>query len=150
MLVTVISAICNAACVNIPMMLTNFIQLAHVVPGRSLRNTILPLLLATHFIEPGDETVLLLTSSGLIDIGNYSHLQLSCKAVKGMRVQRAAALCRGVGCPHLSFFPGWGGEGYTLPKAPLKLLNVLQHWLYKYVMLNKENIIWLYGIITLL
>jgi len=29
-------------------------------------------LLASHFLAPGDETVLLLTGSGLQDMGNYS------------------------------------------------------------------------------
>ncbi len=30
-------------------------------------------LLTNHFLEPGDETVLFFTGSGLIDLGNYSH-----------------------------------------------------------------------------
>src|SRR6266566_2696376 len=38
--VSAFSAICNAACVNVPTTLTSFIQPAHAVPGHSLRNTI--------------------------------------------------------------------------------------------------------------
>jgi hypothetical protein len=69
-------------------------------------------------------------------------------------VQRTKSFAGVQGVPEKPLFPlfaaGAGERGRdSLLKTPLKLLNVLLHWLYKYVMLNKENIIWLYVLITL-